>query len=267
MQDQTIHTHTFDNGLTLLVEPMRSVQSAAFSFLVPAGCVYEPEGQNGTVAVLSDLISRGAGEYDSRELLAALDNLGVQGNESPGISFLTFSGATLAANLPDALKLYADIILRPHLPDDEFSAAKAGIEQSLRANEDDPRQKIIPELRRRCYEHPWGRPSDGTLEEMPNVTAKGVREFYQRFMRPNGAILGVAGNVDFERSAIALASCSVPGRRSRTAVDHAARRSGGRSHHARIRANPHRYSPTTRCRCPMPSITPRGPLPRCWDRA
>lgn len=198
MQEQTIHTHTFPNGLTLLVEPMRSVQSAAFSFLVPAGCVYEPNGENGTVAVLSDWISRGAGDLDSRGLLSALDNLGVQGSESPGISFMTFSGATLAANLPKALELYADIILRPHLPDEEFLPAKAGVEQSLRANEDDPRQKIIPELRRRCYEHPWGRPSDGTLEEMPSVTADGVREFYKRHLRPNGAILGIAGNVEFE---------------------------------------------------------------------
>ena len=79
MQEQHIHAHTFENGLTLLVETMTSVQSAAFSFLVPAGSNYEPLGQNGTTAILSDLITRGAGERDSRELIAALDALGVQG--------------------------------------------------------------------------------------------------------------------------------------------------------------------------------------------
>jgi predicted Zn-dependent peptidase len=198
IHEQVIHTHTFPNGLTLLVEPMRTVQSAAFSFLVPAGCVYEPEGACGTVAVLADLISRGAGEMDSRELLAALDNLGVQGGETPGLQFITLSGATLAANLPASLDLYADILLRPHLPEDEFPAALAGIEQSLRANEDEPRQKLMPELRRRAYDKPWGRPPDGILEDLPNVNHAGVCRLYEQCVRPNGSIMGVAGNVEFE---------------------------------------------------------------------
>src|SRR5690606_18796372 len=117
--------------LTLLVESMTSVQSAAFSMLVPAGSVYEPLGQNGTTAILSDLITRGAGKRDSRELLAELDTLGIQGSESPNNSFLTLSGATLAANMPQALEIYADILLRPHLPEDQFDAARAGVTQSL----------------------------------------------------------------------------------------------------------------------------------------
>src|SRR5205814_2129620 len=37
---QSVHHHTFANGLTLLTERMAHVRSAAFSFLVPAGCVY-----------------------------------------------------------------------------------------------------------------------------------------------------------------------------------------------------------------------------------
>ena len=196
MQEQQIQAHTFANGLTLLVESMNSVQSAAFSILVPAGSIYEPLGQNGTTAILSDLITRGAGERDSRGLLAELDTLGVQGSESPNNSFLTLSGATLAANMPRVLEIYADILLRPHLPEDQFDAARAGITQSLRAIEDEPQQKIMPELKRRCYEVPWGLPPDGTLADLPLITADDVREHYDLCVRPNGAILAIAGRVD-----------------------------------------------------------------------
>lgn len=198
MQKQHILTQTFENGLTLLVENMTSVQSAAFSFLVPAGSIYEPLGQNGTTAILSDLIARGAGERDSRELLAALDTLGVQGSESPSNSFLTLSGATLAANLPAVLEIYADILLRPHLPADQFDAARAGVTQSLRAIEDEPQQKLMPELRRRSYEAPWGIPPDGSLADLPLITIDSVRDHYQRCVRPNGTILAIAGRVDPE---------------------------------------------------------------------
>ena len=83
---------------------MEHVRSAALNFLVPAGCVYDPPEQLGLGAVLSDLITRGAGERDSRELTLALDNLGLDRGESVGLMHMRFWGATLARNLPAALE-------------------------------------------------------------------------------------------------------------------------------------------------------------------
>src|ERR1700722_15162117 len=111
MKLQTIETRTLPNGLTLIIEPMEDVQSAALSLLVPAGSVFDPPGQNASASVLCELIPRGAGDRDSKQLSAAPDNLGVQHSESVGIVHFTFSAATLAQNLASALPLYADMIL------------------------------------------------------------------------------------------------------------------------------------------------------------
>lgn len=197
MADLRVQTHTFDNGLTLLVEPMRAVQSAAFSLAVPAGVVYEQPGLNGSSAILCDLMVRGAGEFDSRALSDRLDFLGVQRGEAVGWNHMSFSGATLAENLIPALEIYGQIVRRPHLPEEQFPAVVTGVEQSLRATEDEPRQKVIIELRRRCYDEPWGRPTDGELRDLPQISMSSVRELFERSVRPNGAILGIAGNVDF----------------------------------------------------------------------
>ena len=61
MANQQIQTHAISNGLTLIIEPMADVQSAAFSLLVPAGSNYDPPGQAGAAAVLCDWMMRGAG--------------------------------------------------------------------------------------------------------------------------------------------------------------------------------------------------------------
>jgi predicted Zn-dependent peptidase len=196
MAQQELSTHQFANGLTLLIEPMRGVQSASFSLIVPAGAVHEQPGMNGTAAVLCDLMSRGAGERDSRQLSSALDALGLQRSESVGWNHLSFSGATVAENLLPAIDLYGDIIRRPHLSESQFAPVLSGVEQSLRATEDEPRQKVIIELRRRCYTDPWGRPTDGDLQELGSVTLAAVQQLHQRCVRPNGAILGIAGNVE-----------------------------------------------------------------------
>ncbi|MCA9075820.1 MAG: insulinase family protein [Planctomycetaceae bacterium] len=198
MADQHVHTHQLDNGLTLLVEPMRAVQSASFSLSVPAGVVYEDDQRNGTSAILCDLMTRGAGNLNTRMLSDKLDHLGLQRGESVGWNHMSFSGATLAENLIPALDIYADIVQRPRLPEDEFEPVVAGVRQSLRATEDEPRQKVIIELRKRCYDSPWGRPTDGSLSDLPNVSYEHVRQLFDRSLRPNGAILGIAGNVDVE---------------------------------------------------------------------
>jgi predicted Zn-dependent peptidase len=196
MAHQEIQTHSIANGLTLIIEPMADVQSAAFSLLVPAGSNYDPPGQAGAAAVLSDWIMRGAGKRDSRQLSNELDNLGLQRNEGVGNSHISFTGATLAESLPQALRIYADIVRSPHLPDDQFEAARTGVEQSLRAIEDEPRQKVMIELRRRCYESPWGIPSEGTLEGVEKLTPAIVKSHFERCAGPRDAILGIAGKVD-----------------------------------------------------------------------
>jgi predicted Zn-dependent peptidase len=198
MSQHVVKHATLPNGLTVLVETMPAVQSAAFNLLVPAGSVYDPPGQNGTATALADWMGRGAGARSSRELLAELDRLGIQGNESAGTQHLAFRGSCLAVNLPAALRIYGDIVLRPHLHDEEFEAVQSGLEHGLLAIEDEPRQKVMIELLRRAYPHPWGQPPEGSLADLPNLTPDSVRQHHQRYMKPAGAILGVAGNVTLE---------------------------------------------------------------------
>ena len=191
----SIQTDTLPNGLTVLVEEMPDVRSASFAFLVPAGALYEPAGANGTASALADWITRGAGKRPNRELSSALDRLGVQRDEQVGWNFLTLSGATLADNLPATFEIYRDILLEPHLDEEFFEPVLIGVEQGLLAQEDDLQRKAFVELRKRCYDMPWGRPTDGSLEELDAVTSEGIREHFRSCVVPQGAILGVAGNV------------------------------------------------------------------------
>src|SRR5262249_19699151 len=160
----TIYQHTFANGLTLLAERMEHVRSAALNFLVPAGCTQDPPGRLGIASVLSDLITRGAGERDSRELSLALDNLGLDRDESVGGIHTRFWGATLARNIWPALEIYADIPRRPHLPEDEMEAVQSLALQDLQGLEDEPRQKCLIELRRRHFPPPLGQDRRGKKE-------------------------------------------------------------------------------------------------------
>jgi predicted Zn-dependent peptidase len=194
---QEIHQHTFANGLTLLAERMEHVRSAALNFLVPAGCAHDPPDQLGIASLTSDLITRGAGPRNSRELTLALDTLGLDRDESVGSIHMRFWGATLARNLPAALEIYADILRRPHLPKEEIDAVKALALQDLQSLEDEPRQKVLVELRQRHYPPPLGQDRRGTGATIEGLTIRKIRAQYQQLFHPRGTILSVAGNIDW----------------------------------------------------------------------
>jgi predicted Zn-dependent peptidase len=195
--ESSVSHHEFANGLVLVAESMPSVQSAAFSLLMPAGAAYEPEGLGGTASMLSDWITRGAGDRDSRALLTALDNLGVSHGEGAQTLHSSVSAATLGRNLIPALEIYADVLRRPHLDDEEIEPIRALAIQNLQSLEDDPGSKVIYELRKRHFPDPWGRPAPGTTEGVKAVTPDDLRAFHRAHYRPNGAILAVAGAIDW----------------------------------------------------------------------
>ena len=127
-----------------------------------------------------------------------LDNLGVERGESCGASHMSFSGATRAANLMPALALYADLVRRPLMPADQLEAGRAVVLQELQAIEDDPAHKVMVNLRRRHYGDPWGRPSAGEEEVLESADIDELKTFFASNSRPNGAILAVAGRIDWE---------------------------------------------------------------------
>jgi predicted Zn-dependent peptidase len=194
---QDVRHHVFENGLTLVAERMEHVRSAALNVLVPAGCVHDPSEHLGIASILSDMITRGAGNRDSRALTLALDNLGLDRDESVGSIHMRFWGATLARNLPAALEIYADILRRPHLPAEELDAVKALALQDLQSLEDEPRQKLLIELRRQHYPTPLGQDRRGTPEGIASISGQAIRQHYREFFQPRGMILSIAGSIDW----------------------------------------------------------------------
>jgi predicted Zn-dependent peptidase len=195
---QQVYQHTLPNGLVLLAEPMEHVRSVAVNVLVPAGAAFDPEGQLGVAGVLAELITRGAGSRDSRQLSLALDNLGVDRSEGAGVVNLRLGGSALARNVLPLLDIYADILLRPHLPEEELEPVQSLALQELEGLEDSPQGKVMVELHRRYYPPPLNKDRRGRAEDLEALTIDAVRKQYERFVRPNRAIISVAGNVDWE---------------------------------------------------------------------
>jgi predicted Zn-dependent peptidase len=194
---QKIHIHPLANGLTLVAEEMDWLESAAFAFLLPAGCVYEKPSEAGLASLTCEMLERGAGERDSRQFVSDLENLGADISSSVSVSHTSFGGSMPQESLPTVLSMYADVVRRPLLPEDQLDDARASCLQEVRAVEDDLAQRVMQELRRRYYGDPWGRSSQGKIETLESLQQKDVRAFFTERIRPNRGILSIAGKIDW----------------------------------------------------------------------
>jgi predicted Zn-dependent peptidase len=192
--------HTFRNGLTLLAEQMPGMQSAAMTLLLPAGASTDPVDRNGSATVLAELVLRGAGNRDSRQLTEYLDSLGLQRSSSVGVHHTRFGCAAPAAKVMEGLATYADIVRRPHLPEAGFTAARDLALQALEGLEDEPRQKVLLKVREWHLPSPLGRSAMGQKEHLEKLTVALSKADFQQRYHARGAILALAGKVDFEKA-------------------------------------------------------------------
>jgi predicted Zn-dependent peptidase len=189
--------HTFANGLTLLAEQVAGVKSAAMTLLLAAGSATDPPGAQGCSAVLSDLILRGAGDRDVRQLSDYLDSLGLHRSSSVGVYHTRLGCQAVAARVIEALPVYADIVRRPHLPQQGFDAARDLALQSLQGLEDDPRQKLLVNLREWFLRPPLGKNPMGTIADLQALTLQTCRDHWRSKFQAAESILAIAGDIDF----------------------------------------------------------------------
>jgi predicted Zn-dependent peptidase len=174
--------------MPLLVEEMAGVRTAAVSWLVPAGNASDPEGEagDGWSSLLAELAQRGAGDRGSKDFSDAFDRAGVQRSVSAASVHLVASGITTGPKIDEALGLFSDLIVRPHLPGDALDAVKSLAIQSLESLQDDPQHRVGLRLRERHLPPPFNRSGYGNLSAFEKAEIGELRQDWLRRVRPVG---------------------------------------------------------------------------------
>ncbi|MBX7143178.1 MAG: insulinase family protein, partial [Oligoflexia bacterium] len=107
------------NGLTLIVEEIPHVASAAYHLLIPGGITTDRAESQGACLLLAEMLSRGAGGLDSRQLSESFDSIGAHHGESASQEVFVLRGNLLASNLKECLRLVSLIVCHPAIPEGE----------------------------------------------------------------------------------------------------------------------------------------------------
>ena len=194
-----------DNGLVLVTSEQRALPMVSIDLLIDAGSRYDGATQEGVANLTARLLTYGTKRRSALQISDALDFIGASLSASCGADVASLSMTILKKDLATGLDLMADILTASTFPQEEIDRQKQSIIASIKAREESPGDIAQRRFAAALYpQSPYGRPVEGTETSVKALPQESLREFYQRFYRPNRAIISVVGDISHEEMTQAL---------------------------------------------------------------
>lgn len=187
----------FDNGMVLLVMKDSRLPLVNMQLAIWGGSASDPKGLEGVCDLTATLVRKGAGRLSAVEMAEKVEFMGGTLSSSAGKDYSLVAAEFLAKDFEEALNLVGDVVLRPSFESEEFQREKAKTLGRIEQVADDPFELADREFGMFLLaEHPYGHPTNGTLASVRDLEIEDVRDYHDRFYRPQRTVLAVVGDVD-----------------------------------------------------------------------
>jgi zinc protease len=188
-----------DNGVILLTSEQRALPMVSIELLIDAGARYDGGGQEGVANLAARLLTYGTKRRSALQISDALDFIGASLSTGCSDNLASVSMTILKKDLSTGLALLAEVLTQSTFPQEEIERQKQAIVASLKARDEEPGDIAERRFSAALFPNsPYGRPVEGMESSVRAISQKGLREFYERYYRPNRTIMAVVGDVTAE---------------------------------------------------------------------
>lgn len=194
-----VERSTLSNGLKIVLAERHSIPVASFRLMVDAGYAADQKINPGTAKLTMDVMDEGTKKLNSLEISEQLSQLGAYLTTGSNLDYSTVSLNALKTNLDASLDLFADVILNPSFPENDFNRLKKNLLVSIQREKATPVQmglRVFPQL---LYgkNHAYGNPltGSGTESSVNSITKDDLIKFRNNWFKPNNATLVIVGDV------------------------------------------------------------------------
>lgn len=191
-------TFTLKNGLKVYIIEDHRTPAIRLNLQLRAGSIYEekPGVANSTATMLTE----GTKTKTADQIIEETENTGINVSANSGLDIATISASGLSSATDEIVGLLSDVLLHPTFPADRLNRNRGGGGfggGGGRGGGAGSPQAMLGELSNHVfyggtkYERATPRGTDRQA-----VKIEDVAKFYDAYYRPNGAILGVTGDVD-----------------------------------------------------------------------
>ena len=196
---------TSPKGITAWLVEDYTVPIVTMNVAFRGGAAQDPPGKAGLANLMSSMLDEGAGPLDSRAFQTRLEDLNINLSFEAGKDAFYGNLRTLKQNEQEAFELFRLAVNEPRFDAEPLERMRGQILSGIRRAETDPGEiagKVWAETL--FGEHPYGRPTDGTLQSVGALTVEDLRSFHKRTIARDNLYIVVVGAIDRNATAAAL---------------------------------------------------------------
>jgi predicted Zn-dependent peptidase len=189
-------TYTLANGMKVTLVPYGNIPKVSVSLALRAGTLNEPKEVMGVADTTGELLKEGTTSLSATALAESAARMGSTLNVGSGADETGFDMDVLSEYGPDAVKLLADVLQHPLLPESELARLKTNLLRQVAVAKSQPGQIALGRFRKLMYgEHPYGEILP-TEESVNKMTIADVKKYYTENYGAARAHIYVAGKFD-----------------------------------------------------------------------
>ena len=189
---------TLSNGLKVILAERHEIPLVNFWMAADAGFAADEFAAPGTAELTSSLLDGGTSTRTALQISDQLAMLGAVLQASSNLDLSTVSLSALKSKLDPSLELFADVILNPVFPEEDFKRQQKQQLATIEREQNTPVQMALRVFPGLLYGpgHAYGNPltGSGTKASVSKMTREDLVKFHQTWFRPNNATLIVAGD-------------------------------------------------------------------------
>lgn len=190
--------HTLNNGLRVLLVPIKDAPSVTTAVSVKAGSSYENERNSGISHFLEHMCFKGTSKYPNpSDVAVALEKIGAEHNAFTDRDWTAYYAKTAPRYFKRAFDVVSELYLYPHISDIEMEKEKGVIIEEIHMYDDNPRYKVGEMLERGLYgNQPAGWSIAGTEQHIKNTTRDMFVSYRNARYIPKHTVVTIAGAFD-----------------------------------------------------------------------
>jgi predicted Zn-dependent peptidase len=188
---------TLDNGVRVLVEPVRHVRSAAIGLWCQTGSRHERPDEVGITHLIEHMLFKGTKRRTAKQIAEEIEGRGGHLNAFTDKEATCYYARVLKDDVALAVDVLADMMLNSRLDPRDLELEKGVVLEEIKRSEDEPSDHVHDlHLQSRWGDHPLGRPVIGTRESVASFGRENLSRYMRRRYRGGNVLLAAAGYVE-----------------------------------------------------------------------
>ncbi len=190
-----VNTRKLSNGITVVLEAMPYLRSAALGIWVKVGSSNENAKNNGISHIIEHMLFKGTENRSAKQIADEMAKIGGDINAYTSKECTSFYAVTLDEHLPIAIDILGDMFNNSLFDENSFQKEKGVIIEEIDMYDDSPEDLVHEMLQMKVWDkHPLGYQISGSKETVKNITRAEVVEFMKKHYVTQNMVISVAGN-------------------------------------------------------------------------